>query len=159
MASTLLEQTRQLHEDIERLERVVVKDFKGEARTHKEKLTQAHRVRKMLDAIQQRTEQLVGCGGVGSRCSGRCGGPARCPRGGATGEASSGAGRMLLGHPRGLPLQHARAGWDPRFAATRQGCPPPLPLARPAPQTTIYEDEDGARKEEIAALRGDDVYG
>lgn len=39
MASTLLESTRQAHEDIERLERLIVKDFKvgwrGDARVLK----------------------------------------------------------------------------------------------------------------------------
>lgn len=59
MASTLLEETRQYHEDIERLERLIVKDFKNEARTHKEKLLQSQRVRKMLEQLQDRAQKLV----------------------------------------------------------------------------------------------------
>lgn len=59
MASTLLEETRQYHEDIERLERLIVKDFKNEARTHKEKLMQSHRVRQMLGLLQERATKLV----------------------------------------------------------------------------------------------------
>lgn len=59
MASTLLEQTRQYHEDMERLERLIVKEFQNEPRTHKEKLRQSHRVRAMLDLIQERASQLV----------------------------------------------------------------------------------------------------
>eukprot|EP00887_Chlorella_sp_A99_P006821 scaffold2.g6821.t1 len=74
--ATLLEETRQLHEDLERLERLIVK-------AHKDKLVQSHRVRRMLDQAQERAARLV----------------------------------------------------------------------------TIYADEDGARREEIAALRGDNVFG
>ena len=59
MASTLLEETRQYHEDIERLERLIVKDFKNEARTHKDKLVQGHRVRQMLESLQGRASKLV----------------------------------------------------------------------------------------------------
>lgn len=46
--------------------------LQNEARTHKDKLMQAHRVRKALDTIQQRTQQLVGgawgMGGSGAGC-------------------------------------------------------------------------------------------
>jgi len=59
MGSTLLEETRQYHEDIERIERLIVKDFKAEPKTHKEKLMQGHRVRQMLETLQQRSQQLV----------------------------------------------------------------------------------------------------
>ena len=38
MASTLLERTRESHEEIERLERAVCADFRHEAVTHKERL-------------------------------------------------------------------------------------------------------------------------
>ena len=48
-----------LHEDIERLERVIVKDFKQDVRTHKEKLMQSHRVRLRLDQIQESAQKLV----------------------------------------------------------------------------------------------------
>lgn len=59
MASTLLEQTRQYHEDMERLERLIVKEFENEPKTHKEKLMQSHRVRLMLDLMQERARKLV----------------------------------------------------------------------------------------------------
>lgn len=82
MADTLLEQTRgacmalcqpppplaapcayllhaALHEDLERLERIIVKDFKQEVRTYKEKLVQNHRVRKRLDAMNTASNKLV----------------------------------------------------------------------------------------------------
>lgn len=82
-AATLLEETRQLHEDLERLERLIVGQYKEEVKAHKDKLVQSHRVRRMLDQAQERAARLV----------------------------------------------------------------------------TIYADEDGARREEIAALRGDNVFG
>jgi hypothetical protein len=59
MASTILEETRQYHEDIEQLERLIVKDFKRETKSHKEKLMQSHRVRQMLDTMQDRAGKLV----------------------------------------------------------------------------------------------------
>ena len=82
MASTLLEETRQQHEDMERLERLIVTEFKRETKTHKEKLLQGYRVRQMLDTLQQRAKSL----------------------------------------------------------------------------TSVYGDADGARKQEIASLRGDNVF-
>lgn len=82
MASTLLEETRQLHEDMERLERLIVKEFKIDANTHKDKLLQTYRARQMLELMQQRSKALL----------------------------------------------------------------------------SIYEDADGARKEEIANLRGDNPF-
>ena len=60
MASTLLEETRRAHDDVERLERLIVKDFASQpAASHKDKLLQAHRVRAMLDSIQERSAKLV----------------------------------------------------------------------------------------------------
>jgi splicing factor 3A subunit 3 len=59
MASTLLEETRQAHEDMERLERLIVAEFKRERRTHKEKLLQGYHVRQMLDTLQQRASSLA----------------------------------------------------------------------------------------------------
>ncbi|GFR50687.1 hypothetical protein Agub_g12939 [Astrephomene gubernaculifera] len=58
MAETLLEQTRALHEDVERFERVIVKDLKQDAKSHKDKLMQSHRVRKRLDQIQEAARKL-----------------------------------------------------------------------------------------------------
>jgi splicing factor 3A subunit 3 len=48
-----------LHEDLERLERIIVKDYKQEAKGHKEKLQQNHRVRKRMDEMQQIARKLV----------------------------------------------------------------------------------------------------
>lgn len=48
-----------LHEDLERLERVIVKDYKQEAKTHKDKLMQNHRVRKRIDEMQEIARKLV----------------------------------------------------------------------------------------------------
>ncbi|PRW61113.1 splicing factor 3A subunit 3 [Chlorella sorokiniana] len=60
MASTLLEETRQAHDDVERLERLIVKDFATQpAGSHKDKLLQSHRVRAMLDSIQERSRKLI----------------------------------------------------------------------------------------------------
>ena len=47
------------HEEIERLERLIVKDFQNEARTHKEKLLQNHRVADALKTMQQQSERMV----------------------------------------------------------------------------------------------------
>jgi splicing factor 3A subunit 3 len=69
--TTLLEETRGYHEDIERLERAIVRDFKNEARTHKEKLHQSHRVKQMLQTVQDRSSRLV------SRLPSRCRGAAK----------------------------------------------------------------------------------
>lgn len=50
-----------LHEDIEHMERVIVKDLKREMKTHKEKLMQSHRVKRRLDTIQEAARKLVCC--------------------------------------------------------------------------------------------------
>mmetsp|Transcript_43189 Transcript_43189/g.102494 ORF Transcript_43189/g.102494 Transcript_43189/m.102494 type:complete len:578 (+) Transcript_43189:89-1822(+) len=59
MASSLLEQARGSHEEVERLERLIVKALKNEARTHKEKLSQNHKVRKILDVMQDKSAKLA----------------------------------------------------------------------------------------------------
>ena len=48
-----------LHEDLERLERLIVKDYAQEVKSHKEKLMQKHRVRKRLDQMQDAARKLV----------------------------------------------------------------------------------------------------
>ena len=58
MASTLLEQTREAHEECERLERFIVSDLKTEAITHKQRLRQGHRVNRALDAIAANAKRL-----------------------------------------------------------------------------------------------------
>lgn len=59
MATTFLEQTRGLHEDLEQLERVIVKDYQQDAKSHKEKLMQNHRVRKRIDEMQEVANKLL----------------------------------------------------------------------------------------------------
>lgn len=49
-----------LHEDIERMERVIVKDLKRDMKNHKEKVLQSHRVKRRLDTIQAAASKLVG---------------------------------------------------------------------------------------------------
>lgn len=57
--STRLSSIAALHEDCERLERVIVKDFNQDVKGHREKLAQGHRVRKMLDQLQSQSQRLV----------------------------------------------------------------------------------------------------
>eukprot|EP00246_Nothoceros_aenigmaticus_P004024 TRINITY_DN1531_c0_g1_i2.p1 TRINITY_DN1531_c0_g1~~TRINITY_DN1531_c0_g1_i2.p1 ORF type:complete len:334 (-),score=64.33 TRINITY_DN1531_c0_g1_i2:850-1776(-) len=59
MSATLLEQTRASHEEVEKLERLVVKDMQAEVKSHKERLHQSHRVANMLEAIITNTSRLV----------------------------------------------------------------------------------------------------
>jgi splicing factor 3A subunit 3 len=120
-----------LHEDVERLERLIVKDLKQEAiRSHKDKLMQSHRVRKRLDTMQDSARKLVGPSGSMGRRSPRRGPHARMrPPAQRSRVALHRAGRM------GPPL-HAHC---PRASL---------------PQVKIYEDDDDARREEIAALAG-----
>lgn len=57
-----------LHEDLERLERVIVKDYRSEARGHREKLAQNHRVRKRIDEMQEIARKLVRCSSCAVPC-------------------------------------------------------------------------------------------
>ncbi|KAI9384111.1 hypothetical protein POPTR_012G012800v4 [Populus trichocarpa] len=59
MSSTLLEVTRASHEEVERLERLIVKDLQNEPANNKDRLFQSHRVRNMIDNIITTTEKLV----------------------------------------------------------------------------------------------------
>lgn len=59
MATSVLEQTRAGHEEAEHLERLIVLDFRNELKGHKERLYQSHRVRKMLDSMQERARKLA----------------------------------------------------------------------------------------------------
>ncbi|KAL6291666.1 hypothetical protein ACE6H2_009176 [Prunus campanulata] len=59
MSSTLLEVTRAGHEEVERLERLIVKDFQNEPPSSKDRLYQGHRVRHMIDTISSTTERLI----------------------------------------------------------------------------------------------------
>ena len=59
MSSTLLEVTRAAHEDVERLERLIVKDLQNEPPSSKDRLYQSHRVRNNIDTIIASTEKLV----------------------------------------------------------------------------------------------------
>ncbi|KAL1532018.1 splicing factor SF3a60 [Salvia divinorum] len=59
MSSTLLEVTRASHEEVERLERLVVKDLQTEPPTNKDRLYQSHRVRNMIEQIMDTSHKLV----------------------------------------------------------------------------------------------------
>lgn len=59
MSSTLLEVTRAAHEEVERLERLIVKDLQNDPPTTKDRLFQSHRVHHMIDTITTTTEKLV----------------------------------------------------------------------------------------------------
>lgn len=59
MSSTLLEVTRAAHEEVERLERLIVKDLQTEPATAKDRLYQSHRARSMIDQITDTTHRLV----------------------------------------------------------------------------------------------------
>lgn len=59
MSSTLLELTRASHEDVERFERLIVKDLQNEPASNKDRLSQSHRVRHMIDQITSTTHKLV----------------------------------------------------------------------------------------------------
>ncbi|XP_051142789.1 splicing factor SF3a60 homolog [Andrographis paniculata] len=59
MSSTLLEVTRASHEEVERLERLVVKDLQTEPPTNKDRLYQSHRVRNMIEQIVSTTHKLI----------------------------------------------------------------------------------------------------
>lgn len=48
-----------LHEDNERLVAAIVRDYQKDAKSHKEKLAQNHRVKKALDTLQLQSERLV----------------------------------------------------------------------------------------------------
>ncbi|TXG71221.1 hypothetical protein EZV62_006156 [Acer yangbiense] len=57
--STLLEVTRAAHEEVERLERLIVKDLQTEPTSNRDRLFQSHRVRNMIDTITSTTKKLV----------------------------------------------------------------------------------------------------
>lgn len=59
MSSTLLEVTRASHEEVERLERLIVKDLQTDPATNKDRLYQSHRVRNMIEQIMTTTHKLV----------------------------------------------------------------------------------------------------
>ena len=46
-------------EERERLEHLIVKDFKNDAKGHRERLMQGHRVRGMLQQLQQQADKSV----------------------------------------------------------------------------------------------------
>ncbi|GLJ52370.1 hypothetical protein SUGI_1114090 [Cryptomeria japonica] len=59
MSSTLLDVTRGAHEEVERLERLIVKDFQREPATNKDRLYQNHRVSNMVNSIMSTTQKLI----------------------------------------------------------------------------------------------------
>ena len=59
MSNTLLERTRQLHEDIERSERLAAQDLKRTMTRYKDRLQQDHRTKRFIDEIQECSRKLV----------------------------------------------------------------------------------------------------
>ncbi|MCL7022049.1 hypothetical protein MKW94_014125 [Papaver nudicaule] len=59
MSATLLEVTRSKHEEVERLERLIVKDLQNEPASSHARLCQNHRVRRIIAAITSSTKKLV----------------------------------------------------------------------------------------------------
>ncbi|KAG8097958.1 hypothetical protein GUJ93_ZPchr0013g37249 [Zizania palustris] len=59
MASTVLEATRAKHEDLERLERLAVRELQREPANARDRLYQSHRVRHMLDLVVSTSGKLV----------------------------------------------------------------------------------------------------
>ncbi|RRT57654.1 hypothetical protein BHE74_00033321 [Ensete ventricosum] len=59
MSSTLLEVTRSAHEDVERLERLIVRELQREPANNRDRLFQSHRVRHMIDVTTSTTDKLV----------------------------------------------------------------------------------------------------
>ncbi|XP_042429725.1 splicing factor SF3a60 homolog [Zingiber officinale] len=59
MSSTLLEVTRSAHEDVERLERLIVRELQREPDNSRDRLFQSHRVRHMIDLITNTTDKLI----------------------------------------------------------------------------------------------------
>lgn len=59
MSSTLLEVTRGAHEDVERLERLIVREMQREPENGRDRLYQGHRVRHMIDLIIATSDKLV----------------------------------------------------------------------------------------------------
>lgn len=57
--ATLLEQTRALHEETERLERLATAALAKNARSHRDRLLQAQAAGSMIDGISSRAAQLV----------------------------------------------------------------------------------------------------
>ncbi|WOH06674.1 hypothetical protein DCAR_0626102 [Daucus carota subsp. sativus] len=59
MSATLLEATRANHEEVERLERTIVKDLQNDPTSNRDRLYQSHRVRSMIDQISSTTYKLI----------------------------------------------------------------------------------------------------
>ncbi|KAK6135201.1 hypothetical protein DH2020_031046 [Rehmannia glutinosa] len=66
MSSTLLEVTRASHEEVERLERLVVKDLQNEPLTNKDRLFQSHRIEIYEDKDNARKDEIAALGGQSS---------------------------------------------------------------------------------------------
>ncbi|KAL6988423.1 hypothetical protein U1Q18_014173 [Sarracenia purpurea var. burkii] len=63
MSSTLLEVTRAAHEEVERLERLIVKDLQTEPATSKDRLYQSHHVDIYEDKDNARKDEIAALGG------------------------------------------------------------------------------------------------
>jgi len=58
MSSTLLEQTRATHEEIERLQRSLIDEMKRAPKTHKDNVIQSHKVNTTLERIVEASKRL-----------------------------------------------------------------------------------------------------
>ena len=59
MASSVLEATRAAHEDLERLERLAVRELQRDPANARDRLFQSHRVRDIIDVIVTTSDKLV----------------------------------------------------------------------------------------------------
>jgi len=59
MSTTILEQCRLAHEEVERSMGAIVKELRNEPKTHKEKILQQHRVNNRLERIKERSDALL----------------------------------------------------------------------------------------------------
>jgi splicing factor 3A subunit 3 len=59
MASSVLEATRAAHEDLERLERLAVRELQRDPANARDRLFQSHRVRNIIDLVVTTSDRLV----------------------------------------------------------------------------------------------------
>ncbi|KAK1665885.1 hypothetical protein QYE76_054044 [Lolium multiflorum] len=59
MASSVLEATRAAHEDLERLERLAVRELQLNPANARDRLFQSHRVRNIIDLVVTTSDMLI----------------------------------------------------------------------------------------------------
>ena len=92
--ATLLEQTRAMHEELEKYERVIALDLAQDTKSHRERLAQSHRVNNTLQQISQRATKLVRA-------------PPTLQHGCGSGTSSQTRGNTQLGVGAQPPTEHA----------------------------------------------------